>query len=68
MKKTIIMLFIASTFANSARTVSKRDKKFVEFAAANGIFEIKTAELAQTKAITPEIKELGETLAKQRNN
>jgi hypothetical protein len=51
MKKIIILLFLAGTFALSAQTVSKRDKKFVECAVAHGIFEVKTAQLAQTKAV-----------------
>jgi putative membrane protein len=68
MKKTIIMLFVACTFAVNAQTISKRDKKFIECTTAHGIFEVKTAQLAQTKAVTPEVKELGKTLEQHRNN
>lgn len=68
MKKTIILLFIASAFAVNAQTVSKKDKKFVECTAAHGIFEVKTAQLAQTKATTPEVKELGKTMEQHRGN
>lgn len=69
MKKSIIMLFIAGTFAVSAQTtVSKRDKKFIECTASHGIYEVKTAQLAQSKATTPEVKELGKTMEQHRGN
>ena len=68
MKKTIIMLIIASAFAVSAQTVSKKDKKFIERTAAHGIFEVETAQLAQTKAATPEVKELAKTMEQHRSN
>lgn len=68
MKKTIIMLFMAGTFAASAQTVAKCDKKFVECTASHGIFEVKTSQLALTKATTPEVKELAKTLDAQRIN
>ena len=68
MKKTIIMLFIASAFAVGAQTTSKRDQKFIECTAAHGLFEVKASQLAETKATTPEVKELGKTLEQQRNN
>jgi putative membrane protein len=68
MKKAIIMLFMAGTFAASAQTVSKCDKKFIECTASHGIFEVKTAQLALTKATTPEVKELAKTLESQRIN
>ena len=68
MKNALIALFIAGTFAASAQTVSKRDKKFVECTAAHGLFEVKTSQLAQTKATTPEVKALGKELEDHRGN
>ena len=68
MKKTLIMLFIAGAFTASAQTVSKCDKKFVECTASHGIFEVKTSQLAMTKATTLEVKELAKTLDQQRIN
>lgn len=68
MKKTFMLLLMAGAFVAGAQTVSKRDKKFMECTAAHGLYEVKTAQLAQTKATTPEVKELGKTLEQHRNN
>lgn len=66
MKKIMMMLFVAGTFAAGAQTVSKKDRKFIECTAAHGLFEVKTGELAMSKAMTPEVKELGKTMEQQR--
>lgn len=66
MKKTILLLFVAGTLAVNAQTASKRDVKFAECTAAHGLFEVKAGELAVSKAMTPEVRELGKTLEAQR--
>lgn len=56
MKKLFIALLVGCTAVMSAQTVSKKDEKFAECAAKDGMFEVKLGQLAMANASNADVK------------
>ena len=59
MKTTITILSFFISFLCVNAQSSDRDKRFIEEGAQGGLMEVKLGELAQAKAVAPEVKTLG---------
>src|SRR5688572_22752091 len=55
-KISSVFIVLVFFYSASAQNISKCDKKFTEKMMAMGLMQVKTGELAQTKAVTPEVK------------
>jgi len=66
MKQILTMLVVACTFTATAQTYSpsERDIKFAKKATMGGLMEIQLGEMAQSHAVTPEVKEEAQHMVK----
>jgi len=63
MKKLFVLLLTVACFYMHAQgPASKRDQEFVKCAAHAGMMEVRLGELAQTNALSPEVKKLGQMM------